>query len=147
MHPILRNILVVVAGIIIGVSVNMTIVKNSDALIPYPAGTDISTPEGINATMPLFQPKHFIMPFLAHAIGTFVGALIVGLFAATHNLRLAMVIGIINLIGGISAVYMIRAPLWFNVVDLLFAYIPMAYLGGLLGMKWSRRNVVEQPMA
>ncbi len=142
MNPILRNTLAVVAGLIIGGTVNMTIVKNSGAVIPYPPGTDISTPEGLNATMPLFQPKHFIMPFLAHAMGTFVGALIVGLFAVTHNLRLALVIGIINLIGGITAVYMIHGPVWFDVIDLFFAYIPMAYLGGMLGLQWGKRNVV-----
>ena len=36
---------------------------------------------------------------------------------------------------GISAVMMIPAPLWFNVLDLVVAYIPMAYLGGKLVAK------------
>jgi len=39
-----------------------------------------------------------------------------------------MMIGIVHLIGGIVATYMIPAPVWFISADLLFAYLPMAHL-------------------
>mgnify|MGYP006919626066 CR=1 FL=1 len=37
-------------------------------------------------------------------------------------------------------VAMLDAPLWFNVSDLVLAYIPMAYLDGLLGQGKLRQS-------
>ena len=76
MHPIIKYILAVLAGIVIGSAVNMGIIMISSSIIPPPNGADITTAEGLKASMHLFQPKHFIMPFLAHALGTFAGALL-----------------------------------------------------------------------
>ena len=42
----------------------------SSSLIPPPEGADVTTLEGLKTSMHLFQPKHFLMPFLAHALGT-----------------------------------------------------------------------------
>ena len=72
-------------------------------------------------------------PFLAHALGTLVGAYIAARFAANNNMRFALLIGLIFLAGGIANVMMLPSPLWFTLVDLLGAYIPMAYLGGKFG--------------
>ena len=35
--------------------------------------------------MHLFEPKHLVFPFLAHAVGTLVGALVAYLVAAVAN--------------------------------------------------------------
>jgi len=132
MHPILRNILAVIAGIFIGSFVNMGIIMISGAIIPPPNGADVTTMEGLKATMHLFEPKHFIFPFLAHALGTLVGAFLAARFAANNNSRFAWAIGVFFLIGGITSVYMLPSPLWYTVVDLVGAYLPMGYLGGRL---------------
>jgi hypothetical protein len=129
MHPIIRNILAVVGGILIGMVVNGTLITMSAYIIPPPSGVDPNNMESIKANIHLFQAKHFIMPFLAHALGTLVGAFIAAKIAASHKLALAMSIGVLSLAGGIMAVSMIPAPVWFNVLDLVAAYIPMAYLG------------------
>lgn len=133
MNPIVRNILAVVAGLILGGMVNMGIITISGSIIPPPEGADVTTPEGLKASIHLFEPKHFLMPFLAHALGTFVGALVAALIAANRKMLFAIVIGLFNLTGGIVAVTMIPAPMWFNVTDLVLAYIPMAVAGGKLG--------------
>ncbi len=129
MNPILKNILAVIAGLAIGSAVNMGIITISDAIIPPPEGVDTTTMEGLKAVMHLYQPKHFIFPFLAHALGTGVGAFVAALIAASHKMTFAMAIGVVFLLGGISMVLMLPAPIWFNVVDLVGAYIPMAWLG------------------
>jgi hypothetical protein len=129
MKPILFNILAVIIGLFIGGAANMGIVMISDAIIAPPAGANLTTEEGLIAAMPLMEPKHFLMPFLAHALGTLVGAILTAFIAATNKMPLSMTIGVLFLIGGIMAVSMIPAPLWFCVVDLVFAYVPMAYLG------------------
>ncbi len=113
MNPTLRNILAVITGLLVGGIVNMGIISISGSLIPPPEGADVTTSDGLKASMHLFQPKHFIMPFLAHALGTFVGALIAALLGATRKMQLAIVVGVFFLIGGIAAVYMLPSPLWF----------------------------------
>lgn len=132
MNPIIRNILAVIAGCIIGGVVNMAIIMANGHIIPLPNGADITTPEGLKASMHLMQPKHFIFPFLAHAIGTFVGAYVAALIATSHKMKFAMSIGVFFLIGGIAGVMMYPSPMWFNVLDLVVAYIPMAYLASKL---------------
>lgn len=133
MNNILRNILAGIGGGFIGGLINMAIIMASGKIIPPPPGADLTTAEGLTAAMPLMGPQHFLMPFLAHALGTLTGALIAAMFAATHKMRVAMVVGIFFLAGGIMAARMIPAPTWFIVLDLLVAYIPMAYIGGKLG--------------
>lgn len=139
MNPIVRNILAFIVAMIAGGIVNMGIITMSGSIIPPPEGADMTTPEGIKAALPLLQPRHFIMPFLAHAFGAFTGALVVALLAVTHKMKFALSMGAINLIGGIAAVFMIPAPVWFCAVDLVFAYIPMAYIAGRLGSAASKQ--------
>ncbi len=127
---ILKNILAVVLGLFIGGAVNMSIIMVSGSIIPPPEGANLTTMEGLEAAMPLMEPKHFLLPFLAHALGTLVGALIAASIAATYKMRFAMVIGICFLVGGIMNIFMLPSPIWFTIVDLGLAYIPMAYLGG-----------------
>lgn len=70
MNPILRNILAVIVGIIGGALVNMAIIMISGAVIPPPDGVDTNDLESIKANIHLYQPIHFIFPFLAHALGS-----------------------------------------------------------------------------
>lgn len=130
---IFRNILAVFVGLVVGSIVNMAVIMISGALIPLPEGADLSTTEGLKAAMPLMEFKHFIMPFLAHALGTLVGAFIAALIAINNTLNMARIVGVLFLIGGIMMVVQIpTTPLWFKIVDLVFAYIPMACIGGRL---------------
>lgn len=130
MKNIFRNIVAVLLGLLIGGVVNMAIVTVSGKVISLPEGVNPADMESLKAGLHLFEPKHFLMPFLAHAIGTLVGAFIAAKIAATNQFRLALVIGVFFLAGGIEAVRMLpEAPIWFDVTDLVLAYIPMAYLG------------------
>lgn len=132
MNPVLRNIIAVLVGLVVGSLVNMGIIMISGSVIPPPEGADVTTSEGLKAAMHLFQPKHFIMPFLAHALGTFVGALLAAVIAANRKLLFAMVIGIFFLAGGVANVLMLPSPIWFTVIDLAGAYLPMAYFAAKL---------------
>src|SRR6218665_1775501 len=135
MNPLFRNTLAVLAGLIIGSIVNMTILSISGSIIPPPNGTDVTTTEGLQATMHLFEPKHFLFPFLAHAIGTFAGALTTALIAVLNKTKLAFFIGAFFLFGGIVMVYTLPSPVWFSIIDLVFAYIPTAYLASRIALK------------
>ena len=47
-------------------------------------------------------------------------------------MKFAFVIGGLFLLGGIMVNYMLPGPLLFTFVDIIFAYIPMAWIGGKL---------------
>ena len=137
---IIKNILIVIASVFIGGFVNMGIIMISSSIIPPPEGADVTTMEGLKASMHLFGPKNFIMPFLAHALGTFVGAFLVAWMIPKHKMKFAIGVGAWNLIGGITNVILLPSPLAFTLIDLGLAYLPMAYLGGKLGMKMKKEN-------
>lgn len=133
MSPLLRNVLALLAGIVIGGVVNMAIVTLGPMLIPPPAGVDMTDAESLRDSIHLLEARHFVMPFLAHALGTLVGASLAYRMSATHRTQLAFGVGAFFLLGGIAASYMIPAPAWFIATDLLVAYIPMAWIATRLG--------------
>lgn len=135
MNPTLRNVIAVIIGLVVGFGFNMGIIMVSGSLIPPPEGVDSTQMESLVNNMHLFKPKHFIMPFLAHAVGTLVGAFLAAKLAAKYHFNMAMIIGLFFLLGGVSSAFMLPAPSWFIVVDLVLAYIPMAVLGAKLAIK------------
>jgi hypothetical protein len=139
MNPVLRNIIAVIIGAIVGGYVNMQLVELGHSVFPLGENLDPEDFEAFKAAMSTAGNEHFIFPFLAHAIGTLVGAILASLLAVSHQMKYAIGIGGFFLIGGIAANIMIPGPWWFSVVDLLIAYIPMGYLGGIIGDKLSTR--------
>jgi len=138
MNPIIKNVLAVIVGLIIGSAVNMGIIMISSSIISPPEGADVTTMEGLKESIHLFQPKHFVLPFLAHALGTLAGAFFAALIAANHKMKFALAIGAFFLIGGIVNAFMLPSPTWFIALDLIGAYIPMAWLGGKLAIGFSK---------
>jgi hypothetical protein len=135
MQPGIKSFLAVVAGIFVGMIVNGGLIMISGKVIPPPDGIDTTTAEGLRAAIPLFEKRHFLMPFLAHALGTLVGAMVAAWWATSRQIIYALAIGGWFFIGGVINVMMIPSPLWFTVLDLAVAYFPMAFLGGLVATK------------
>src|SRR5688500_4714302 len=116
---IIRNILAVIAGFVIGSTVNMLVLAAGHAIMPPPAGFDGSSMEGVASTISLLQPIDFVVPFLAHALGPFVGVLSAMFIAASSRKVIAIILGLLFLAGGIAANIMIPAPMWYRVVDVV----------------------------
>lgn len=142
MNPIVRNILAVIVGWLSGSVINMSLVKLGHSLFPI-EGINPNNMEELAAAMPHLDFQYFIFPFLAHALGTFGGATIAALIAASHKMKFALTIGALFLIGGIIACFMIPAPTWFIVADLVLAYIPLAWLGGRIGICRKKSNYAD----
>ena len=111
MPTVLRNILAVIVGLVVGGAVNMSLVVLGPTVIPPPPGVDMTTAEGLAKGMPLLEAKHFVFPVLAFAVG------------------------VVFLAGGIAAAFVIPAPAWFIGLDLVAAYIPMAWLATAIGRR------------
>lgn len=136
---IFRNILAVILGWALGSCVNMGLIQLGHTYFPI-EGLDVNDMEALVEAMKTFEPKHFLFPFLAHALGAFFGALIAGLVAANHKMKFAMAIGGLFLLGGIIVSFMLPAPIWFILTDILLAYIPMAFIAGKIALKFSKKQ-------
>jgi hypothetical protein len=141
MSNVVRNVLAVLAGLVIGGIVNGVLVAISSMVIPPPAGVDVNDMESLSKGMQLFEPRHFIMPFLAHALGSLTGAIAAYMIAGSHKTQIALAIGAVFLLGGAAASYMLPAPVWFEALDLVVAYLPMAWLGSKIGARLQGRPV------
>jgi hypothetical protein len=131
-------LLAVLLGFVLGSIVNMALIMVSGKVISLPAGADVTTMEGLKASLHLFELRHFIFPFLAHSLGTFVGALVAGFLAPGKSAVPAYIVGGLFLLGGVANAFMLPAPVWFNAVDLLLAYVPAAWLGQALAQRTPR---------
>ena len=130
-----RLVVAAVLGTLVGGAVNMGLILLGSAIIPAPEGVDVTNAESIAAGMDLFGPQHFITPFVAHAAGTVVGALVAHVIATRFRDQLAYVVGTLFFAGGIAAARMIPAPAWFVAADLVLAYFPMAYVATEIGRR------------
>lgn len=126
---ILRNVVVLLLAVLVGATVNMGLVKLGPKLIAPPPGVDLTTEEGLKAGMILMEPKHFLFPFLAHALGTLVAVFLAVKFSAGNRRFQPWIIAGLFFIGGYMMVQMLPSPMWFNVLDLVGAYFPMAWAG------------------
>jgi len=130
MNDTLRNVLAVVCGVVLGMFINGGIVQMSGMIIPYPEGYDFSSMDKMKETFHLLETKHFIMPWIAHAVGTLVGAIVATKIAVTNHKMLASILAFIFFIFGAIMVFSIpQTPSWFAAADLIGAYLPMGLLG------------------
>ncbi len=130
---LLRCVLAVVLGLVVGSVVNMALVMLGGHVVAPPPGADLATVEGLRAALPAMRPVHFLFPFLAHALGTLAGAYVATRVASCYKRGAALAVGALFFAGGIMAARMIPAPAWFVVADLALAYFPFAWLGYVLG--------------
>ena len=122
MKQTLKNIAIVILGIIIGMIVNIGLIILGGIIFSAPENF-----EPMNAMN--WDLKYFIFPFLAHSIGTLSGALIVSKLSKKSSIILPLIVGLYFLLGGIYMITILPAPMWFVLLDVILGYIPMALLG------------------
>ena len=128
MHPILRNILAVIVGWLIGSAINMGLIQIGHQIYPL-EGVDINDMDALASVMPTLSYEYFIFPFLAHALGTLSGAMVAALIAKKHRMITALIVGLLFLLGGIAVNIILPGPTWFSALDIVIAYLPMAWVG------------------
>ncbi|QDH79835.1 hypothetical protein FKX85_12645 [Echinicola soli] len=136
MNIVPRNIISLLAGLTIGGAVNIGLIMISGMFVPLPTEMDFTTMEGLKTALPLFEIGHFMIPFIAHAMGTLSGALVAALIAVSHKISFALMVGFCFLLGGMITIILLPLPSWFGILDIGLAYVPFAYLGWRLAVKW-----------
>lgn len=134
MRIVFLTIFSIVAGVIVGSIINMALISLGPIIIEQPERVDMNNFE---EAIKKFEFKHFIFPFFAHALGTFFGAFVSSLFISDKKFRAlgSILIGVLFLAGGIYMSVILDAPIWFETIDLILAYIPMALIGYSLANK------------
>lgn len=120
---------------------NMALIQAGHQCFPV-HGIDVNDMDALAEAMPTLDLVYFIFPFLAHALGTFTGATLSGWIATKHKMKFALSIGALFLLGGITINFMLPGPTWFTIVDIVIAYIPMAWLGGKIALTISQYTSV-----
>ncbi|AWW32098.1 hypothetical protein DN752_19235 [Echinicola strongylocentroti] len=132
-----RNIISILVGLTVGNAINMGLVMNSGMFVSFPAEMDLTTMENLKMALPLFEIRHFLIPFIAHAISTLAGSLLTALIAVSHKISYALIVGFCFMIGGMITIILLPLPAWFGILDIGLAYMPFAYLGWRLAVKGS----------
>ena len=129
-----RNILAAIAGIIVGMVLNMGLIQlNMQVFFPMPAGTDMNDPAQFNAFIASLPTQAFLLVLLAHLGQSFVGGWIAARLGASRPMLLAMIVGVLSLAGGIAAMFMIEGPAWMMIE--LPLYLVVAWLAGRIEQK------------
>ena len=128
MKQTLKNIAIVILGIIVGMIVNIGLIILGGTI--FPPSENLEPMNAMN-----WDFKYFIFPFLAHSIGTLSGALIVSKLSNKSSIILPLIVGLYFLLGGIYMITILPAPMWFVLLDVILGYIPMALLGWKLANK------------
>lgn len=123
----------VVIGWTSGSALNMGLISLGGVVFPM-QNVDPNSMESLAQFMATADVKYFLFPFLAHALGTLLGALVASVIAVkATKMTMAYVVGGMFFLGGIAVNYLITGPAWFTALDLIVAYLPMALLGGKIG--------------
>jgi hypothetical protein len=134
MNKTIQNILAISAGFIAGMALNGWLISVSPSIIDLPEGVDPNKLESIKAHIHLYKWQHFIMPFVAHAFGTLIAAYIAAKIWIGNKMITGYIFGSFFLVGGVTMVYLIgNPPVIPTVLDLIFAYFPMGWIGAKLG--------------
>lgn len=129
------TVLWVLLSLVFGSLINGLILTVGPLIIEYPPGVSFATEASTIQSMNLLRPIHFAIPFVAHALGTFISTLLMAIYIKNKYLMVAYMISVLYLIAGIMNVIMYPAPIWFIILDLTMAYIPMGYIGAKIGLK------------
>ena len=136
MPPFIRNLLILLLGLIVGGFVNYGLIMLSPLLVAPPEGMDPTDMASVKAHLHLIKPRHYIIPFFAHALGTLAGAWLVASSIRNNKIQWALVVGGIFMIGGVTNLVSMVSPIGFTILDISIAYLPMAWLG----YRWRRKG-------
>ncbi len=133
----LRNLGAVIAGIVVGGSLNMAIIMLNLIFFPMPEGLSMQDREGFSAWAATLPDSAFILPMVAHLAQAFGGGWLAArlgtLFGVLHTRALAMCIGVLSLAGGIANALSLEIPTWMW-LEMPF-YLVLAWVAGTIEVK------------
>ena len=108
----IRNILAVVVGLVVGMAFNMFMVIVNTAIYPMPEGVTFEDPEGLEAYLAGLPLTAFLIVLLAHVGQAFFGGLVAAAINRKSAIRVAMIVGLLSMLFGIANMMMVPHPAW-----------------------------------
>ena len=108
----MRDITAVLLGWIVGMVTNMAFVFLSVALYPMTDGVTFNDKEGFAAYIETLPLTAFLIILAAHLGQAFFGALVAAKISRKRPMVVAMIIGVLSLIGGYINMQSIPLPTW-----------------------------------
>ena len=127
----IKNILAVILGLIIGNITIMGLHYLGIYFYPLPEGVDMSDMTAIAEYVKIAPLGSLLIVMLAHIGGTFIAGLSTTLLS--KEIIIAYVVGGFFTIMGIWNLYLLPHPMWFNIEVVL--YLPAAIFGFKLATK------------
>ena len=125
----MKTLLLFLVALILGGVFNSLVLNVGMKIIPPPQGFDMNNPLELAKAMKVMEVRHFVFPFLAHALGTLIGVIAFTYLSKSNRLIFPMLIAGLFFAGGLYMVLILPSPIWFNIIDLILAYFPMAFIG------------------
>ena len=126
-----RNIISVMAGVILGLMIIMGVESAGHSLFPLPQDVEFNDPQMLKQVMHLIPIQALLAVLAAWALGSFGGGWLAARLAPEKPTAHALFVGCVLMLAGIANLFMIPHPLWFTVIGVLL-FIPAAWLGSKL---------------
>ena len=131
----LRNILSVVTGVIVGLVIIILGEGIVHAMNPLPSSIDFADPESFRGYIAEAPVSLHLGILGIYALSCFVGGLVTASIAQDKKITRAMTLGGIFMGLGTFNLVSLGHPIWVVVCSFL-AFLPFAYLGGFISMKY-----------
>ena len=113
MHPVVRSILAILAGLLSAFVVIGLVEAIGMRLYPLPPGMDPRDPNSIKAVMANLPRGAMLCVLVAYAAGSVVGGWVAARFAPRAKLTHGMIVGLLLLTAGLLNMSTIPHPAWF----------------------------------
>jgi hypothetical protein len=118
------------AGLFVGMAVNMAIIQGSMALHGAPADLDWNNAEAVAAYIGSMPWTAFVLAMVAHLAQAFCGGWVAARLTPSRPMASAMIIGTLSALGGIASMQTIPHPWWMWIE--LPLYFVVAWAAGRL---------------
>lgn len=119
----MKVILATIIGLIVGNGVNLAIINFG---MPTQVEAGVDQYEAMLEMMKSFTAMDYMIPLAAHVFGILVGLIIARLICKTSNVPI-YIIGGLHMFATVINIFIIPAPSWFIVVDLILPILIILY--------------------
>lgn len=119
----MKIVLATILGFIASMGVNMAII-NFGIPVTVEAGGDMDAAR--LKVMESFTAMEYLIPLSAHIFGVLIGLIVARLICKTSNIPI-YIVGGLHMLGTVIVSFMIPAPVWFNIVDLILPLLIILY--------------------
>ena len=108
----IRTILAVVVGLVVGMAFNMGMVVLNTALHPMPEGVDFNDAEGMSTYIAGLPLMALVLILVAHVGQAFIGGLVAAAIGRSASMVAAMIVGVLSMLAGIANLMSMPLPAW-----------------------------------